>query len=137
MKKILVQADIIITTNVLGKEFIVLIKRKHRPFKGIYSLPGGLLKQGERLADTARRELGADTGIKLQKLRFFDFFDDLRRDPRGRVISAVFVAKIPYRKIQLHAGNDASSVELCQINKLPKLGFDHCEIISEYINRGP
>jgi 8-oxo-dGTP diphosphatase len=135
MKNILVQADIIITTNVLGKEFIVLIKRKHTPFRGIYSLPGGLLKQDERLADAAIRELEADTGIKHKKLGFFDFFDELRRDPRGRVISAVFMARIPYRDIQLHAGNDASSVELCQIQKLPKLGFDHARIISEFIRR--
>ena len=42
---------------------VLLAARANAPMRGVWTLPGGLVEPGERLADAALRELGEEVGI--------------------------------------------------------------------------
>ena len=109
---------------------VLLIQRKNYPFKGHFALPGGFPEMGELLKDAAKRELFEETGLADIELYQLRAFDGINRDPRDRNISIVFYGFTTKDNSKLNAGDDAQSAEWFPIDNLPKLAFDHYEIIN-------
>ena len=86
---------------------LLLIKRGIEPFKNMYSLPGGFIRNGETLEKTAERELEEETGIKSAYLKEFKTFSKPGRDPRGWVISDAFLALIASQDVSADLSSDA------------------------------
>lgn len=108
---------------------LLLIARKNEPFKGEWALPGGFVDEGEDLADAARRELLEETGVDLAGLVQLKAFGAPGRDPRHHTVSVAFFGFAPPDAIAV-AADDADSAQWFPISSLPKLAFDHAEIIS-------
>lgn len=51
---------------------VLLVRRKHPPFAGLWSLPGGKLAPGETPKEAVCRELGEETGIEARILGVVD-----------------------------------------------------------------
>ena len=66
-----VSTDAIVFTVRDGRLEVLLIKRKHEPFKGMWAFPGGFLDYREDLGQCARRELEEETGVRGVKLEQF------------------------------------------------------------------
>ena len=107
-----------------GKFEILLIKRKNEPYKDCWALPGGFMEMNETLEQCAVRELKEETGIEVERGEFIDILDRVDRDPRGRVISAVFKSYAPAGTIAVPA-DDAIEVGWFKNGQLPPLAFDH------------
>lgn len=86
---------------------LLLIRRGSFPYKDHWALPGGFCRPGERVEDTARRELQEETGVEKAYLKHFDMFSDPGRDPRGWIISHAFLALIDGQRYQVRGGSDA------------------------------
>ncbi len=125
-------ADILLFHRQEGKMKVLLVQRKHPPFKGKWALPGGFMNIDETLHAAALRELKEETGIEQMDLQPFRVFDEPGRDPRGRTVTLVFYGftdSIPENAI---AGDDAASLDWFEVDDLPELGFDHEKIIAEF-----
>lgn len=111
---------------------IVLIKRKHDPFKDCWALPGGFLENGkENLEQAAARELFKETSLNAnpEKLILIGVYSDPKRDPRGHVISHAYEAR-DYSG-ELRANDDAAEAKV--FRELPEnLAFDHGKILADY-----
>lgn len=72
---------------------VLLIRRKGRPGRGLWALPGGFVEQDEFVADAAIRELGEETGLAVpaddlrRAMGPVRVFDAPLRDMRGRMIT--------------------------------------------------
>jgi 8-oxo-dGTP diphosphatase len=107
-----------------GRFEILLIKRKNEPYKDCWALPGGFMEMNETLEKCAIRELKEETGIEVERAEFIDLLDAVERDPRGRVISAVFKSYVPEGTIAV-ANDDAIEIGWFKNGQLPPLAFDH------------
>jgi len=110
---------------------IVLIRRKHPPFKGELALPGGFVDIGETIEKACIREAYEETNINVKLIKLIGVFSDPNRDPRGHTVSIAFLCE-PLSKTEIPlAKDDAQSLKIVPISKLTslKLAFDHLDII--------
>jgi len=63
---------------------ILLVERGREPLKGYWSIPGGILETGERLADGIQREVLEETGLEVEALSVFEIFERIMPDSDGR-----------------------------------------------------
>ncbi|MBU1325608.1 MAG: NUDIX hydrolase [Alphaproteobacteria bacterium] len=56
---------------------VLLIRRGREPRLGQWSLPGGRVEPGERLEETALRELREETGVEAELLGLVDVVDGI------------------------------------------------------------
>ena len=126
--------DIIVFTIRNNRLHILLINRGIEPFKGVLALPGGFVNTHETLFEAAQRELREETHLSNFHIKMFGVFDEVKRDPRDRVISVGFYAIIPSQDIKVIAGSDAENADWYDFMELPKLAFDHNEIVNLAFN---
>jgi len=109
---------------------ILLIKRKNEPFKGKWALPGGFVEYGEKVEDAVIREIFEETSLKTKICDIFGIYSEPNRDPRGHVISVVYLLEIISGKLK--GNDDASDAKFFNLENLPLLAFDHNIIIGDY-----
>jgi 8-oxo-dGTP diphosphatase len=141
----MVTVDLVVLTPRDDRLLVLLIRRGHEPFKNRWALPGGFVEIDEPLEDAARRELAEETGLSLPRLRRRSgnvHMEELRsfgqpgRDPRGRTITIAYLVLIrPGHAPTLRAGDDATEAEWFNMYRLPKLAFDHRDIIRCAVER--
>ena len=115
---------------------ILLIKRKYPPFKGDWAIPGGFVLDGESLEEAVERELMEETGIKINYLEQLYTFGKPNRDPRQRIVSVAYFGLVKSAQFEkLNASTDAEEAQWFNIKNLPKLAFDHTNILTIAIER--
>jgi 8-oxo-dGTP diphosphatase len=130
-----VTVDIIIFT-IKGHELqVLLIKRKSWPFKDMWAIPGGFVGMNEPLEEAAKRELMEETGLKDVYLEQLYTFGEPKRDPRTRVITVGYYALISSENLKLEAATDAADARWFDVDEVPKLAFDHNQILSYSLDR--
>jgi len=88
-----------VTTDaiVIQSGYVLLVKRRTAPGKGLWALPGGFVNQHERLEDGVIRELREETKLKVPvpvlkgSIKHFEVFDAPHRSLRGRTITNAFL----------------------------------------------
>lgn len=86
---------------------VLLIKRANYPYKDCWALPGGFLRQGEDVIETARRELYEETGVSDAYLRLIGAYGEPGRDPRGWIVSNTYMALVNGEQCRPRPGTDA------------------------------
>lgn len=114
---------------------VLLIQRGHDPFEGQWALPGGFVDMEEDLEAAALRELEEETGVKDVYIEQLYTFGAPGRDPRGRVVSVAYYALVNLEDHPVQANSDARNVEWYDVTDLPKLAFDHDDIMDTAIKR--
>jgi ADP-ribose pyrophosphatase YjhB (NUDIX family) len=64
---------------------VVIVKRRHDPLAGRWSIPGGGVEVGETLEASVARELLEETGLEVEVGPVIEVFDRITRDEHGRV----------------------------------------------------
>lgn len=114
---------------------VLLIQRGHDPFEGSWALPGGFVDMNEPLEAAALRELKEETGVENVFIEQLYTFGTPERDPRGRVVTVVYYALINLAEYKISADSDAKDVGWFALDDLPKLAFDHAQILETAIQR--
>ena len=114
---------------------VLLIQRALEPFKGRWALPGGFVRVGETTDEAARRELAEETGLERIFLEQLYTFGAVNRDPRERIVSVAHYALVKLSDHRARAATDAAHAEWFPISKVPKLAFDHAEILATALER--
>jgi 8-oxo-dGTP diphosphatase len=124
-----VTVDVVIFTVIEGELKVLLVKRKHWPFEGIWAIPGGFIEMDESLEEAAARELEEETGVRDARLEQFYTFGRPDRDPRTRVITVAYFALVRADQLRLRADSDAADAGWFPARNPPPLAFDHTDIL--------
>ncbi|MBS0251748.1 MAG: NUDIX hydrolase [Proteobacteria bacterium] len=111
---------------------VLMVRRKHEPFKGEYALPGGFVEIGETVEDAAKRELMEETGIDAKTLTLVGVYSKPDRDPRGHTCSIAFLVLAENQEAK--AGDDAEAVAWIKNFDGIEIAFDHRNIITDALN---
>ena len=114
---------------------VLLVKRKYPPFKGRWAIPGGFVKEKESLEQAVERELEEETGVKVNYLEQLYSFGNPKRDPRSRIVTIAYYGLVRSSNFELFATTDAEDAQWFHLNELPKLAFDHQEILNYALER--
>lgn len=121
----LLSVDVVIRT---GGGIVLIRRREGDVFGGMWALPGGGVEYGERVEDAALREAKEETGLEIELKRLLGVYSDPGRDPRGHVVTIVFLAE--KKGGTLRAGSDAADVRV--VNEINEpLAFDHLQILRD------
>src|SRR5512140_3354922 len=118
-----------------GELKVLLIERGLEPFKGRWALPGGFVRVDETVDDAARRELSEETGLTRVYLEQLYTFGALGRDPRERVVSVAYYALVNLADHRVKAATDAREAAWFVVHDVPRLAFDHEEIVNVALER--
>jgi 8-oxo-dGTP diphosphatase len=114
---------------------VLLLKRKQNPEKGKWALPGGFIQINEDIDDASKRILFELTGVSNLFMEQIGAFGKVNRYPVSRVVTLSYFSLINPSLYEITAGADAESVEWVNIQELPKLVFDHTEIMKRALEQ--
>jgi 8-oxo-dGTP diphosphatase len=118
-----------------GELKVLLIERGLEPFKGRWALPGGFVRVDETLDAAARRELQEEAGLTNIFMEQLYTFGAIDRDPRERVVSVAYYALVKLSEHEAKAATDAANARWFPVSKVPKLAFDHRDILQTGLTR--
>lgn len=103
---------------------VLLVRRIHEPFRGMWTLPAGFINGGEDPAGAAERECLEETGLSVRVKRVYDIISG-REHERGADFIIVYLADIIGG--DLSPSDDADAVEWFERSSLPPLAFKATE----------
>lgn len=98
---------------------ILLVKRNDFPFKDKWCLPGGFLNpKSETLYECAKRVLKNETNLSNIYLEQLYTFDDIKRDPRTRVVSTSYVALVDKNQLTHELSKNAFWFDITEFKEI-------------------
>ena len=139
--------DVIFSTAdaiVKMQDHVLLGKRKYRPGKGLWAIPGGFIEKNESVLKAALRELKEETKIGLMDetlmngFKAVKVFDHPKRSCRGRFITHAHLFDLTAENFpDIQAADDLQEVAWVPIANLSKmeeqLFEDHFHILDEFL----
>jgi len=88
---------------------VLLVKRRNEPAKNMWTIPGGRLKAGETLKQTAEREIFEETSIEIEVNEIIYTFELIEKDYNGTIKFHYIIIDFDARYLsgELFAGDDA------------------------------
>ena len=100
---------------------VLMVRRRHEPFKGHWTLPSGFLEYGETPEQAAVREVREEIGVDVELTGLVDVLLE-RGDPRGLCLLVVYTGRVLGGR--LRAGDDAAEVRAFPLDHPPeKIAF--------------
>jgi 8-oxo-dGTP diphosphatase len=125
----------VVCFRVIDKVLHVLLGKvvsTHRD-QGMWAHIGGLIRPTETADESVVRLLKDKAGVDHVYTEQLYTFSAVDRDPRGRVVSVGYLALA--NEDPSSPDNASTEITWCPINKVPKLGYDHNEILQVAIDR--
>lgn len=92
--------DVVALTVEASELRVALYRRDDPPQRGHFALPGGFMHIDESIDEAAHRVMGQKVGLHGIFLEQLYTFGDLRRDPRGRVVTVGYFALVDAKRFQ-------------------------------------
>lgn len=132
---VFVEVLINIFTVEKGNLKIILKRKNTEPYKGYWELPNKLLSNEETLENTKENILENTIGTNNIYTEQCYTFSNLDRNPNNRVLATSYIGLVDSKTIEIkNKKSEETDWEWFTINELPKIAYDHKEIIEKAID---
>ena len=117
-------------------ENVVLVSRAENPFVGKLAFPGGFYTKDDcSIENCAKRELYEETHLEVDGLKLAFINDKKDRDPRGWIVSVVYIAEVDKDFANLCGDSDALYAKWYSIDSLTEdqFAFDHWDVLKRVL----
>lgn len=133
---VLLEAIINIFTVEKGKLKILLVRKKDEPYKGYWTLPNKLISNEETLEeginDILKEKIGTTEIYNEQDYTF----SNINRNPSERIVGTSYIGLIDSKTIEIKKEQkEEKEIEWFSIDEIPKMAYDHKEIIEKAIEK--
>ncbi|MCS7093784.1 MAG: NUDIX hydrolase [Candidatus Aenigmarchaeota archaeon] len=115
-----------------NKGKLLVVRRNIPPFRGKYCFPGGHLKFNESVEECVVRETYEETGVKVEPKEILGVYSKKNRDPRGHIVSIVFVCKPINNRVKSSFEGEAEWMDVKLLKNID-MAFDHKRILEDYL----
>lgn len=112
---------------------ILLVRRRHAPFRGMWALPGGFVELRETVEEALARELLEETGLVGRPSGLVGVYSGPERDPRKPTTTVAFL--VSGRPKEPVGGDDAEEAAWVPLREARPLAFDHGRIVADAVRR--
>lgn len=116
-----------------GRLKVLLVRKKTDPYKGYWILPGSSLKKDETIEDSIIEAIREKIGFLNIYLEQSYVYSDVKRDPNNRVVACSFISLVDSTTVSLKQEQNDYEKEWFNIDELPKIAYDHEDIIKRSI----
>lgn len=110
---------------------VLCVKRIQEPHRGQWSLPAEMVYPNDDIEKAVQDLVFEHTNIPHFYKKQIRAFADITRHPLGRVISIGYYCFVNYLEYQNNTGkNQDETAQWFDLKNLPKLAFDHAEIVA-------
>lgn len=101
----------------------LIIKRGNKPYKDMWSIPGGKVNFGEHMIDALKREIKEETGLEIEVVKHICTFDEILKDQKEKLTHHfVFVSYFGYPIAgEAKASSDAVDLKWMSIDEIKRL----------------
>ena len=126
--KILLETMINLYTVDKGNLKILLERKKEEPYKGYWTLPNDILEKDKTLETTIESILNKTISTSNVYIEQNYTFSETDRNPNNRVVATSYIGLVDNRITKL---NEELEISWFNLDELPKIGYDHKEIIEK------
>lgn len=117
-----------------GNLKVLLMRKKTNPYKGYWILPSNIVSNDETVEDNVLKTMDGKLGLYNLYLEQCNVFSNLNRDPDERVVGISYIGLIDFVSANLKMNERTGiEVEWFKITDIPKMGYDHEEIVNDAI----
>ena len=118
-----------------GSLKVLLMHKKIDPYKGYWILPSSIITSRETLEDSLYNIIQNRLGLPKVYLEQGHIFSNIDRDPDERIVGISYIGLIDYQRFVMKR-EDRADIEfgLFDIDNIPKMGYDHEEIVKDSID---
>lgn len=127
MKNSIIESLLVIYTADEGKLKILLKKNEEEPYKGYWIIPGEKLTDDISLEDNPKLVFSNITNISMEDIKPAGIYREINTD-QERIIELTYTAITDKNVVDL---KKEESSEWFDIDELPKIGYNHGEIIKK------
>jgi len=135
IKFAVIATDIVVFTLKNEELSVLLMKMEKEPFQGLWAVPGGLVNPSETVENSAKKNLFNILGKDDVYLEQLYTFGEINRDPSGRVVSVAYIALIADSDKPVATSANYGPFNWFPVSTLPKLAYDHEEMIDLSVER--
>jgi 8-oxo-dGTP diphosphatase len=99
----------------------LVLERGQEPYRGCWELPGGFVEAGERPAESVRREIFEETGLRVEAPSILDAYTSRYGDDGKWTVDVAFHCQSPTGDLRLSA--ESSGAAWTAIEQIPDLAF--------------
>lgn len=130
MKNNIIESLLIIYTADEGKLKILLKKKEEEPYKGYWIIPGEKLTDETSLEDNPKVVFNNITNINIDDIKPAGIYSEINTEEE-RIIELTYTAIADKNVVDL---KKEETTEWFDIDELPKIGYNHSEIIEKATN---
>ncbi len=129
------QVEVLVNIFTIENEEIkvLLLKKQTDPFRGYWSIPKTNANNEDAVYDTAKNVL-LQLGLENTNIYQYQAISDFTREDNLHFLSISYVGFLDIIQVKINEAQTKYEKEWFSIDKLPKMAFNHADIVANNVN---